>query len=144
LDKSGGFGTIKVSQMSDLKTQNYNSNIKSNDVKFRAYKFSLTIIVFVNRLPNKRGFWAVGDQLLRSATSIGANMIEAKSSSSKREFIKFYEIALKSANETKYWICLLRDSYPELKLECQELLKEAEEISNMLGSSVLTLKGKNK
>ena len=42
------------------------------------------------------------DQLLRSATSIGANVVEAKSASSKRDFIKFYEIALKSANETKY------------------------------------------
>lgn len=127
--------------MSNLKTQNHNSNIKSNDVKIRAYKFSLSIISFVNELPNKRAFWAIGDQLLRSATSIGANMIEAKSSSSKREFIKFYEIALKSANETRYWICLLRDSYIELKPKCLDLLQEAEEISNMLGSGILTLKG---
>lgn len=130
--------------MANLKTQNQNSNIKSNDVKVRAYEFSLDIIVFVNELPNKRGFWSIGDQLLRSATSIGANMMEAKSSSSKRDFIKYYEIALKSANETKYWICLLRDSYSELKPQCIRLLNEAEEISNMLGSSVLTLKGKNK
>ena len=42
------------------------------------------------------------DQLLRSATSIRANVMEAKSASSKRDFIKFYEIALKSANEIKY------------------------------------------
>lgn len=98
--------------------------------------------MFINELPNKRAFWSIGDQLLRSATSVGANMIEAQSSSSKREFIKYYEIALKSANETKYWICLLRDSYPELKEKCQKLLEEATEISNMLGSSVLTLKGK--
>lgn len=131
-----------ATQMSNLKTQIYNSNFKSKDVKVRAYKFSLDIIVFINELPNKKGFWSIGDQLLRSTTSIGANIIEAKSSSSKREFIKFYEIALKSANETKYWICLLRDSYPDLKLRCIELLKEAEEISNMLGSSVLTLKGR--
>jgi len=81
---------------------------------------------------------------LRATTSIGANMIEAKASSSKREFIKFYEIALKSANETKYWLCLLRDSYPESKPLCRELLQEAEEISNMLGSSILTLKGKKR
>ena len=71
-------------------------------------------------------------------------MIEAKASSSKREFIKFYEIALKSANETKYWICLLRDSYPEFKSECIELLQEVEEISKMLGASILTLKGKKR
>jgi four helix bundle protein len=128
--------------MSNLKNQNYNLNPKSTDVKMRAYKFSLEIIIFVNDLPNKRGFWVIGDQLLRSSTSIGANMIEAISSSSRKEFINFYQIALKSANETKYWICLLRDSYPDLKPKCIELLTEAEEIGNMLGSSVLTLKGK--
>ncbi|MBI2462793.1 MAG: four helix bundle protein [Candidatus Spechtbacteria bacterium] len=133
-----------LSQNSNLKSQTYNANLKSNDVKARAYHFSLEIIKFVNALPNKRAFWSIGDQVLRSTTSIGANMIEGKASSSKREFIKFYEIALKSANETKYWICLLRDSYPDLKEECSDLLKEAMEISNMLGSSVLTLKGKKK
>ncbi len=103
-----------ISQSSNRKTQNYNSNLKSKDVKVRAYKFSLDIIKFVNNLPNKRAFWSIGDQLLRSSTSIGANMIEAKAASSKRDFVKFYEISLKSANETKYWICLLRDSYKEL------------------------------
>lgn len=135
---------MSVSQNSNLKTQNHNPNLKSNNVKIRAYRFSLQIIIFVNDLPNKRAFWIIGDQLLRSATSIGANMIEAKASSSRRDFIKFYEIALKSANETKYWLCLLRDSYSELKTACEELLKEVTEISNMLGSSILTLKGKNK
>ena len=105
-----------------------NSNLKSNDVKIRTYKFSLSIISFINALPNKRGFWTIGDQLIRSATSIGANLIEAKSSSSKRDFIKFYEIALKSANETKYWLYLLRDSYGELRPQCEELIKEIAEI----------------
>ncbi len=117
---------------------------KSNNLKVRAYLFSLDIIRFVNDLPDKRGFWSIGDQLLRAACSIGANMIEAKSSSSKRDFLKFYQIALKSANETKYWLCLLRDSYPNLADKCVILLKETEEIGNMLGKSVLTLKGKTK
>ena len=130
--------------MSNLKSQNYISNSKSTDVKVRAYRLSLDMILFINELPNKRSFWSIGDQLLRSTTSIGANMIEAKASSSRREFIKFYEIALKSANETKYWICLLRDSYPEIKEQCMTLLNEADEISKMIGSSVLTLKGKKR
>ena len=71
-------------------------------------------------------------------------MIEGQAASSKRDFIKFYEIALKSSNETKYWLSLLQDSYSNLKPECELLLKEATEIANMLGSSVLTLKGKNR
>ncbi len=129
--------------MSNLKSQNHNSNVKGN-IKLRAYKFSLLIIEFVGNLPNKKTFWVIGDQLLRAATSIGANIVEAKSSSSKREFIKFYEIALKSANETKYWLCLLRDSNLEgvNEAEVEKILNEAVEISNMLGSALLTLKGK--
>jgi len=131
-------------QISNLKTQNYNSNLKSKDLNVRSYRFSLDVIVFVNSLPNKRAFWVIGDQLLRSVTSIGANIIEAKASSSRREFVKFYEIALKSANESIYWLSLLKDSYNGLRVECEILLKEAEEICKMLGSSVLTLKGKRK
>lgn len=133
-----------ISQIANGKSQSYNSNSKSPNVKTRAYNFSLDIIRFVNALPEKRAFWSIGDQLLRAATSIGANMIEAQAGSSKRDFIKFYEIALKSANETKYWLSLLRDSYSDLQLRSDKLLAEAIEISNMLGSSVLTLKGKNK
>ena len=134
-----------LTQISKLKSQNYNSNLKSNNVKVRAYKFSLEIIKFVNRLPNKRAFRVIGDQLIRSATSIGANMIEAQASSSRREFIKFYEIALKSCNEAKYWLSLLRDSDSNsFESKCEELLEEANQIGKMLGSSVLTLKGRNK
>lgn len=129
--------------MSKLKTQNHNLNVKTN-LRYRGYKFSLAIIKFVNELPNKKIYWSITDQLLRAATSIGANIIEAKSSSSKRDFIKFYEIALKSANETKYWLCLMRDSSLVEKSKAQDLLREAKEISNMLASSLLTLKGKKK
>lgn len=133
-----------LTQNSKFKTQSYNSNFKSNDVSVRSYKFSIEIIKFVNGLPNKRAYWSVGDQLLRSSTSIGANIIEAKASSSRRDFIRFYEIALKSANETNYWLNLLKDSYKLFETACEKLLQESIEISKMLGSSVLTLKGKNK
>jgi len=86
----------------------------------------------------------ISDQLLRSATSIGANIVEAKASSSKRDFIKFYEIALKSANETEYWLGLLKDATQADKNKTNQLLVEVEEISKMLGSSLLTLKNKKK
>ncbi|PIS20863.1 hypothetical protein COT52_01625, partial [candidate division WWE3 bacterium CG08_land_8_20_14_0_20_43_13] len=75
--------------MSNLKTQNENSN-----VKIRAYKFSLSIINFIGNLPNNKTYWVFSDQLLRSSTSIGANIVEASSSSSRREFVKYYEISL--------------------------------------------------
>lgn len=128
--------------MSKLKSQNQNANVKSN-IKYRAYYFSLEVIKFVAEFPNEKLFWIISDQLLRSATSVGANLVEAKSSSSKRDFIKYYEIALKSANETKYWLCLLRDGTKMNKDKISRLLQEIEEISKMLGSSLLTLKNKN-
>jgi four helix bundle protein len=89
--------------------QKCNSKGKS-DLKLRCYKFSLDIIALAGMLPNKRSAWIIIDQLIRSATSIGANLIEARAASSRLEFKRFYEISLKSANETKYWLCLLRDA----------------------------------
>jgi len=127
--------------MSKLKTQNHSSNLKTN-LKHRTYHFSLAVIRFVSELPKKQIFWIIADQLLRAATSIGANIIEAKAASSKRDFIRFFEIALKSANETKYWLLLLRDSNLVGKEKVEPLIKEAKEISNMIASSLLTLKGK--
>lgn len=126
------------------KAKSYNSKLKSG-VKYRAYDFSLQIIKVINSFPNQRVFWLIGDQLLRSATSIGANIVEAQCASSRREFIKFYQIALKSANETKYWLCLLRDAKLLKETDNPEaLLKEASEIARILASSLLTLKGKKK
>lgn len=74
------------------------------DLRERCYNFGLQIIFLVDKLPNKRSAWIIEDQIIRSATSIGANLIEARASSSRLEYKKFYEIALKSANETKYWL----------------------------------------
>ena len=112
------------------------------DLRYRSYQFSIQIIHFINVLPNQRVYWIIADQLLRCACSIGANIIEAKSSSSRRDFIRFYEIALKSSNETKYWLGLLKDATQADKKIPESLLQEVEEISRMLGSSVMTLKNK--
>ena len=121
--------------------QNQNSKLKT-ELKYRCYYYSIEIIKFLETLPDKKVYWVISDQLLRAATSIGANIVEAKSSSSKRDFIKFFEISLKSANETKYWLGLLRDATDADKNKINQLLNEVEEISKMLGSSLLTLKNK--
>ena len=122
--------------------QNYNSKFKI-DIKTRCYKFSLAVIASMDSLPNKRAAWIIADQLLRSAMSIGANLIEGSAASSRLEYKKFYEIALKSANETKYWLALLRDSGLANRQKVEELLKEATEIANMLAAGVIKLKKKN-
>ena len=76
------------------------NNKYKTDIKDRCFKFSISVIKVSDNLPGKRSNWVISDQLIRSSTSIGANIMEAKSASSKLEFKKFYEIALKSANET--------------------------------------------
>ncbi|MCS6956707.1 MAG: four helix bundle protein [Patescibacteria group bacterium] len=130
-------------QNSKLKTQNDNSKLKTN-LKYRCYYFSIEIINFINSLPQKKVVWIISDQLLRCSTSIGANVIEAKSSSSRKDFIHFYQIALKSANETKYWLCLLRNTNNNNvnRLKIKKLIDETDEISKMLASSIITLKNK--
>ena len=125
--------------MSNLKTATQNPK---TDLKIRCYYFSIKVIKFLGGLPEKKVYWVISDQLLRSATSVGANIVEAKSSSSRKDFIKFYEIALKSANESKYWFGLLRDATQADKNEINNLLSELDEISRMLGASLLTLKNK--
>ena len=62
--------------------------MNNQDLKIRTYQYSIQIIRFLETLLNKRTYWIIADQLLRSGTSIGANIIEAKSASSKRDFIK--------------------------------------------------------
>jgi len=84
--------------------------------------------------------WAIADQLIRSATSIGANIIEAKASSSKLDYLRFFQIALKSANETKYWLILVNESIPVLKNQANQLLKEVDEIAKIIGVGILTMK----
>ena len=108
----------------------------------RLIKFSLMVIKICNRIRNDRNLVALADQLIRSATSIGANVIEAKASSSKREYIHYFEIALKSAYETHYWLILIRESQPETSANLASIINEVDEIGKVLNSSILTLKGK--
>lgn len=64
----------------------------------RLIKFSIEVIKLNIKLKKDPLFWSVGDQMIRSSTSIGANVVEAKSAHSIKDYIKFFEIASKSAN----------------------------------------------
>ena len=115
----------------------------AKELKNRVYKFSVSIVKFVNEMETKRINISLTEQLIRSGTSIGANLIEARSAHSKKDFIKFYEIALKSNNETKYWLCLIRDAL-NINSGIKELLDEADELSKILASSIITMKSNSK
>ncbi len=113
-----------------------------NEFKKRTYIFVLRLIKFIDKLPKSSVNDIMGKQLLRSGTSILANYIEANSASSRKDFINFFTYSLKSSNESKVWLTLLRDTDKGNKEELGWLLKELIEISNIIATSILTLKGK--
>ena len=117
---------------------------KSENFKRRLYQFVLRLIRFIERLPENKTTRIIGDQLLRSGTSILGNYIEGKSASSKRDYINFYHYSLKSANESKLWICYLRDVKKISEEQSEKILKETEEIANILAASIITMKNKRK
>ncbi|MFZ5365847.1 MAG: four helix bundle protein [Patescibacteria group bacterium] len=115
----------------------------SEALKRRIYRFIIELIKFTETLPKNDPLCRIAiDQLLRSGTSIGANYVEAIAGSSKRDFTNFLTHVLKSANESKFWLALLRDTGKGDKEKINSLLGELMEISNIIGSSVKTLKGK--
>jgi len=114
----------------------------ASDIKYRCYGFSISTIKYLRSKKWDTFSLIIAKQVLRSAMSIGANVIEGKNSSSRAEFKRYYEVALKSSNETKYWFCLLRDGFECSDDELKKLLKECNELSKILASSVLSLKKK--
>ena len=128
--------------MQKPKTKTTNQNSKT-EFKIRVYCYTIDSLKFLSTIPENRTNKIILSQLIRSLTSIGANIIEAKASNSKKDFARYFDIALKSANETKYWLCLLRD-LNELKfnLKLEEMLQETIEIANILASSLLTMRNK--
>ena len=121
--------------------QNDNAKFK-NEFKKRLYNWVLRLIKFIDKLPKTSVGDIMGKQLLRSGTSVLANYIEANSASSKKDFINFFTHSLKSANESKVWLTLLRDTNKGEQSELKFLLDELIEIANVLASSIITLKGK--
>ena len=119
--------------------QKLKEKVKSS-IPTRCYAFGLDVINFCDGLPNRRAAWVISDQLLRSATSIGANVIEAQAASSRREYKRYFEIALKSSNETIYWLNLTKDSNLADQDKTITPTDEVKQIAAILGKSVITLK----
>jgi four helix bundle protein len=122
----------------------YQSNKEfSDELKRRIYRFILKLIKYIDSLPQTDLLCrTASSQLIRSGTSIGANYIEAIAGSSLKDFANFLSHSLKSANESKFWLALLRDTNKGDKTITNELLQELTEISNIIGKSVKTLKAK--
>ena len=120
-----------------------NDNAKFKiEMKKRLYAFTLKLIEFIDSLPGDNVSRRLSDQLLRSGTSVIANFVEGQSASSRKDFVNFLHISLKSANETKLWLALLRDTGKGTKEDANWFLNEITEIANILASCILTLKGR--
>ena len=125
-----------------MKVQNDKEKFK-NQFKKRLYHFVLDLINFIGTLNRSDSVSRIiSDQLTRSGTSILGNYIEGLSASSKKDFTNYFNHSLKSANESKVWIALLRDSDKCNKKIASRLLNELDEISRIFASSILKLRGK--
>lgn len=82
--------------------------------------------------------------MIRSATSIGANIVEGGNSTSKKEFINYFQISLKSASETLYWLYLIREINVAQTKTIDELINECVEIKKLLSTIILNTKNNSK
>jgi four helix bundle protein len=108
----------------------------------RLYSYSINLIRFLDTLPKDVVSVTMVRQLVRSGTSVAANVKEARGASSKKDYINFYTHALKSANESSFWLRLIKDTR-KVSSRVDLILQEAKEIANILGASIITMK-KNK
>lgn len=99
----------------------------------RLFDFAVRVIKFCRQLPKSKEYDIIKNQLIKSATSSGANYEEAQGASSKADFVNKIKIALKEMRESNYWIRIII-SIKETENELDFLLKESEELKKILGA----------
>ena len=115
---------------------------KDNIIRDKAYEFALTIIKLYQKMCDQNEY-VIAKQLLRSGTSIGANVEEASAAQSRKDFISKMAIASKEARETNYWLRLIRDSDIGPGIDLSQIIDESEQIIRLLTAIVKTSKKKN-
>ena len=119
--------------------------MKNSELRTRAKNMSLRIIAACDEMDNRKGRAALINQIIRSSTSVGANIHEAAYGASKADFINKLQIALKECFETEYWIEMLAGCGSMPEETAQDLLREVGVIHRMLVKSITTAKNnKNK
>ena len=117
--------------------------MKNGVLRDKTKRFAVRIIRFVTYLQDEKREFILSKQILRSATSIGANVRESRNAQSRLDFIHKLSIALKEADETAYWLELMFEGEIINSEEFKSLYGENDEIIAMLTSSIKTLKGEN-
>ena len=122
--------TIEIMDMNDRKAS----------VKDKSEGFAIRIIKLYKYLTAEKNEYVIAKQILRSGTSIGANLAEADYAISKSEFLSKLYISLKETSETLYWLRLLVKTDYISEMEYRSLYMDCEEIRKMLSASTKTLK----
>ena len=108
----------------------------------KSYKFAIRIVKLNKYLCTEHKEYVLSKQLLRSGTAVGALVAEAQYAQSKADFINKLQISLKEANESRYWLRLLKDCDYITEKMFQSILEDIEELIKMLISSINTAKPK--
>jgi len=106
------------------------------DIQKRTFDFGIRIVKMVNRLPRTLASVEIGRQVLRSGTSVGANVQEADAAESKKDFCHKMGIARKEAQETRYWLGIIRTAILVNDAEVDLLYEESDELSRILAAIV--------
>ena len=115
---------------------------KDNVVLEKSYALALRMVKLYKYLMEEKKEFVLSKQILRSGTSIGANIEEAMGAQSEKDFLSKISIAYKEARETKYWLKLLNDSEYLEEKQAQSLFQDIEEMLKLLGSIQKTMKQK--
>lgn len=115
---------------------------KENVILEKSYKFSLRIIKLYKYLCEEKKEYVLSKQILKSGTSIGANINESQAAESKQDFVHKLGVAAKEIRETIYWLNLLKDSNYIDSKSFNSILKDCEELKKIVTSIILTAKGK--
>ncbi len=105
------------------------------DIKERTFLFSVRVVKLVRQLPRNVAGLEIGRQLIRAGTSVGANVEEAQSGESKRDFVHKMGIAVKEARESRYWLRIVKATLIQ-EAEIDALVQEADELVRILATII--------
>lgn len=115
---------------------------KDNVIQHKTFAFAVRIVNLYKYLTTEKNEFVLSKQILRSGTSIGANVEEAIGGQSLKDFFSKISIAYKEARETIYWIKLLKTTHYLSREEAFSLLEDADEICKIIGTIQKTIKNK--
>jgi four helix bundle protein len=115
----------------------------NNIIQQKSFAFAIRIVNLYKFLTTEKKEYVLSKQLLRSGTSVGANIEESIGGQSEKDFISKISIAYKEARESMYWLKLLKATDYLSQEQADSLLKDAEELCKIIGKIQITIKTRN-